>query len=620
MKKNIRGEIATVLAVGALVILGAASLVNSLFINKRQTVKTKAQGLYTCYKGGQPVEQCQSFDKCDVDGRCNPACCKVDSQCPNGQKCDIPNGYCVSGKSCNPQTSKKLTCVSGQCVWQPCSGNDCNVNTCTSHAQCQNQVNPTPTPVSGGGGQTQAGCFYLTADLEVRNEGAKKAFYAWVTFYSQRGGDIKLEYNGIHVAGWNRFSGGSFTYSPQWTQPFTHDYESGIAALNPGQTMPFTYRGMHSGCSPQDFTLSCSIKVDGAGNPSVSGSGCRCRNCGQQQSPQVPTPTPLPTRMPPGAYSTPTPTQSLRCECIDGRWNNFCDSLWVGRPCGSTPTPTPTPLPTRMPPGAYSNPTPTSTPISTPTPTPTPIPTLTPIPTPTPTPVCNVADTRYCIDWGVDEEKRNGQSSFPWCQLPDERWVYLVDTRIYDEGCHYIAAQSNEIEALEGVRKVERKNGGQKENYSCLYNINGKDCNSGGSWDQSCDKLCDLLPSYNITIKIDKKYFIDFFPLDSYESPTGVIFSGNILEKDFKFDLDVSSNNNSVSLGQLKRDGYEFKLPFETSKLTQYFDSSNLLLLQQFKSEITRTKSGATQNFSTIILNNLVLDPENLSLVILCNE
>jgi len=165
MKKNIRGEIATVLAVGALVILGAASLVNSLFINKRQTVKTKAQGLYTCYKGGQPVEQCQSFDKCDVDGRCNPACCKVDSQCPNGQKCDIPNGYCVSGKSCNPQTSKKLTCVSGQCVWQPCSGNDCNVNTCTSHAQCQNQVNPTPTPVSGGGGQTQAGCFYLTADL-----------------------------------------------------------------------------------------------------------------------------------------------------------------------------------------------------------------------------------------------------------------------------------------------------------------------------------------------------------------------------------------------------------------------------------------------------------------------
>jgi len=567
MKKNIRGEIATVLAVGALVILGAASLVNSLFINKRQTVKTKAQGLYTCYKGGQPVEQCQSFDKCDVDGRCNPACCKVDSQCPNGQKCDIPNGYCVSGKSCNPQTSKKLTCVSGQCVWQPCSGNDCNVNTCTSHAQCQNQVNPTPTPVSGGGGQTQAGCFYLTADLEVRNEGAKKAFYAWVTFYSQRGGDIKLEYNGIHVAGWNRFSGGSFTYSPQWTQPFTHDYESGIAALNPGQTMPFAYRGMHSGCSPQDFTLSCSIKVDEAGNPSVSGSGCRCRNCGQQQSPQVstPTPTPLPTRMPPGAYSTPTPT---------------------------------------------------------------PIPTLTPIPTPTPTPVCNVADTRYCIDWGVDEEKRNGQTSFPWCQLPDGRWGYLVQTDSYVEGCHYITTQGIEIKTLEGVRKLERKNGGREKNYSCIYTIEGKNCNSDGSWNAKCNRVCKLPDYYNITIKIDKECFNEFFPAESYEIPTGVIFSGNILGKDFNSIINVG--NDSVFLGELKKNGYEFPLPLETSKLTQYFDDRynidgflhiDLLKNSQFDFEITRTKSGETQKLSTpIILNNLVLNHNDLSLIILCNE
>ena len=582
MKKNIRGEIATVLAVGALVILGAASLVNSLFINKRQTVKTKAQGLYTCYKGGQPVEQCQSFDKCDVDGRCNPACCKVDSQCPNGQKCDIPNGYCVSGKSCNPQTSKKLTCVSGQCVWQPCSGNDCNVNTCTSHAQCQNQVNPTPTPVSGGGGQTQAGCFYLTADLEVRNEGAKKAFYAWVTFYSQRGGDIKLEYNGIHVAGWNRFSGGSFTYSPQWTQPFTHDYESGIAALNPGQTMPFTYRGMHSGCSPQDFTLSCSIKVDGAGNPSVSGSGCRCRNCGQQQSPQVPTPSPTPT-------FTPLPTSVPY----------FISPL--------TPIPTPTPLPTRMPPGAYSNPTPT--------PTPTPIPTLTPISTPTPTPVCDVADTRYCIDWGIEEKKRNGQTSFPWCQLPDGRWVYLVQTSKYDEKCHYFTAQDIEIEALEGIRKVKRTNGGKEKNYSCLYNINEKDCNSGGSWDQSCDKLCDLLPSYNITIKIKEDYFKELFPAESYESPTSLIVEGKILAKGFNFIININSDYNYLQT--LKNNGYEFSLSLDTDSLMKHFNST----FSTFSLGLTaiRTSSGKTDEIKSPSSGEyyFYLDSKDLSVVIL---
>lgn len=152
-KSNKKGEIVTILTIGGLIFLGAVSIISSVFLKKTQTVKTKAaedcnqMENVACGNYPQPPPNVlRGHGKKDQTGACNPACCECDEQCPNGQKCNIPNGYCQSGFSCNPATDKKLTCVSGQCVWQPCQGDDCNKNTCTSHSQCQSQTPPTSTP------------------------------------------------------------------------------------------------------------------------------------------------------------------------------------------------------------------------------------------------------------------------------------------------------------------------------------------------------------------------------------------------------------------------------------------------------------------------------------------
>lgn len=399
-----KGEVSTFLTVGALIIVGAATLISNVFLTKKQTAKTKAeencQSLSEKRTGGSPARVKPGTDKKDITGACNLACCQFHGQCPNNQKCEIPNGYCQSGFSCNPATSMKQTCVGNQCVWQPCNGDDCQRNTCTSHEQCIGQ-NPPPPGGSSRGDRISNGCFSLSADFEVRSEGEKKAFYAWVTFQSQKAGDVKLEYNGIHLAGWSRFNGGTYTYSPQWTQPYTHDHEAGIAALAKGETLPFSYRGMHSGCSPQDITLNCSLAYNNNGSTSVSGAGCSCRNC---QIIQTPTPTPRPNTPPrtPTNTQTPTPrTGQPTPTPIPGAANGPCknpiweDGGYQGGNCNQglvcyrenrnqigicvTPTPTntlrSTPTPTLKPGQPTNTPTPPTQrpgqPTNTPTPTPT---------------------------------------------------------------------------------------------------------------------------------------------------------------------------------------------------------------------------------------------------------
>jgi hypothetical protein len=55
-----------------------------------------------------PTSTCSDSKK-DQTGACNPACCGSDADCPSGQKCNISNGYCRSGKSCNPETTTPTT-------------------------------------------------------------------------------------------------------------------------------------------------------------------------------------------------------------------------------------------------------------------------------------------------------------------------------------------------------------------------------------------------------------------------------------------------------------------------------------------------------------------------------
>lgn len=74
--------------------------------------------------------------KKDVTGAQNPACCCSDSDCPSGQVCEIPNGYCRSGTSCNEfpgQKHRECRFDAAQeknvCTWVPGPGVD-NCNAC----------------------------------------------------------------------------------------------------------------------------------------------------------------------------------------------------------------------------------------------------------------------------------------------------------------------------------------------------------------------------------------------------------------------------------------------------------------------------------------------------------
>jgi hypothetical protein len=84
---------------------------------------------------GTPGQDCDNINKCDIAGGCNPGCCAGDGDCPSGQRCNIPNGYCIKGKSCNPSAQGKYhkDCVGNQCVYVPGEGSD----KCTSASDCQ---------------------------------------------------------------------------------------------------------------------------------------------------------------------------------------------------------------------------------------------------------------------------------------------------------------------------------------------------------------------------------------------------------------------------------------------------------------------------------------------------
>ena len=113
-----------------------------------------------CDKENQPIPPTPSCPgKYDNNGSCNPACCNSDSQCSDGQKCNIPNGFCKSTTSCNPNKEAKFhtTCVGGACVKQACPDTGTCVDDCSS---------------CSGGGTTTTGSTGTTAGDPTRCPGA----------------------------------------------------------------------------------------------------------------------------------------------------------------------------------------------------------------------------------------------------------------------------------------------------------------------------------------------------------------------------------------------------------------------------------------------------------------
>lgn len=277
-----------ILKITVIIIIFISLLISILFLKNKKTTKTKAAEIasLSCIQninnkryiffqrnGGNPVCNEEEIKKgnpanpIDAWLLMNNNRCQTNEQCGNGLWCYFFNGnqknsYCLS---------RDPNCDNGSC-WQSNSNIQQNK---TNNINASNNIS-----------EINNGCFSLKAEFEVRNANDKKAFYSWITFQSEKGGDVKLEYNKSHVAGWNKFPGGVFSYSPQWTQPYVHDSEHAVATLSKGQTLSFDYTGMHSGCTPQSISLSCYIGYNNNGSVFVNGLGCSCKNCQNFESRQ----------------------------------------------------------------------------------------------------------------------------------------------------------------------------------------------------------------------------------------------------------------------------------------------------------------------------------------------
>jgi len=352
-----KGEVATILTIATVVFLGVATLASSLFLNRnqKQTLKSKA---------AEPISQ---------------SC---------GGSCSVPNAYCVTcmnpkeKQSCAADAGVGLVyrCQNGNWKFDPANG--------IGYPECRTECKPSESATSGqsgsSSGQNQAnnaadnGCFKLSADFEVKDDTRGKAFFARVKIASQKGGDVQLEGSGAgpdnHLAGWNSFGGGTYTYDPAWTQSWAGGSQVAAATFDKNRTVNVSYTGYLCSCNPQSQTVNCALTVDGSGKASVSGAGCNCTSgCGSSGSSPTQAPTAAPTttaRI--SSTPTPIPTAADQNNLCKGKTNGqkITDAagqcyICVSATAGVIPQkcPAPTQAPTAAP--TKPNPTPTLTPVPT---------------------------------------------------------------------------------------------------------------------------------------------------------------------------------------------------------------------------------------------------------------
>lgn len=229
-----KGEIATVLTIGALIVLGISTLISSSFLKNKQTLKTKA-----------------------------------------AESCDDLNWFCA-GECADPQVRTIFSNNAGN--WKNKKAKNCKINTsqCNTATSCDSAgteglPNPTKAPNAGG--------FHLGGDVYANKTGQGISFDIHVKFnFDGCDGDIKLFRGGqggqlLGVNGWNK-DGGPFVYSPRWTGP--------PIVVAPGGHGSVTYTGTVDNCPNSTKTLvdslTCNYDVSSTGAVSVSGAGCDFKN------------------------------------------------------------------------------------------------------------------------------------------------------------------------------------------------------------------------------------------------------------------------------------------------------------------------------------------------------
>lgn len=277
-------------------LLVAISLVAAVaLVKQRQIIEEKAQEGSKCPPGneGQPGETCDNLNKCDIAGGCNPGCCATDSDCPSGHPCDIQNGYCRSGLSCNPnpEGGSHRECRDGQCVFVPGAGEDA----CTSHDQCR------------GGGSAE--CPYDVTPYVKQIEGDNSGFQLCNGYFSSVG-CLKLDLPAVfrHCS----YLAEAYTDAPNHCVSHTEAHLRIRRTITHGGTICL---------SEVDMGDDCVVQLDIRANQSGAPAGNLIAfkpNCGSR-----PTNTPTPTNSP-----TPTPVYSCECTTVkmyDQNWNQITD-------------------------------------------------------------------------------------------------------------------------------------------------------------------------------------------------------------------------------------------------------------------------------------------------------
>lgn|GEM_PF-3229616 len=269
-----RGEVLTLLTIGTVVVLSLATITSSIFLgkNNKQTIKSKAEE--------------KVWPKCAA-GVSDKSTCSVNDY---GKWCYIcsPNTEpaCQSQSLLNATIGAPFLCdkIGSGYQWVKKNDGECTkscyegVVSAASGGQSSPAAAGTASSPTSGGGTQNNGCFRLSAEIEPREENGKVAFYAWVSFESSTAGDVELLENGNHVAGWNAFGGGRFTYDPHWTQHWPPPGNwAAVSAPDKGQTVMINYEGFVRNCNPQSQTITCTLEALANGQGKVSGTGCNCK-------------------------------------------------------------------------------------------------------------------------------------------------------------------------------------------------------------------------------------------------------------------------------------------------------------------------------------------------------
>ncbi|MBI4991311.1 hypothetical protein HZB96_04430, partial [Candidatus Gottesmanbacteria bacterium] len=179
---------------------------------------------------------------------------------------------------------------------------------------------PIPTPQPNPTKASNPGGFHLTSDIyaEKATDGIK--FNVHILFNSDGcDGDVALFRDGGRVAGYNGWKGpGAFDYNEQWAGSFV---------VKKGESISPGYEGTVDRCPKSTTTLrdnlSCTLAVDGSGNPAVTGAGCTFKNQSDFPSYNPASPTLGAPSGPDGKY---------KCQDLTNATNKDCSDMMAG-PC-----------------------------------------------------------------------------------------------------------------------------------------------------------------------------------------------------------------------------------------------------------------------------------------------